>query len=259
MRRRALIAASFLLVLGFGTSGAQGLVAASPGLSGQPWIPFEGTAHTEYRASIPSVVRTGAATVYRASTTGRPRDIPQANYVWTFGDGTAATGANVRHSFARAGSYSVNLRITDAGGCNNRTLGHTVRVLGSSGSSDQPSGSALRVRPQLMPQSRQAVLGHGMALLVTSNQAADGFTTLCISSAAARQAHIASGGARSELVAIGQGTVSGIRHGRVMLHILMAKATAARLAHLPDLTLTLRMRLFAGSGLQTVLSVIGRY
>ena len=51
-----------------------------------------------------------------------------ATYTWSFGDGTTANGTNVNHVFP-AGSYAVNLTITDPNGCfNNNNLNRQVQV-----------------------------------------------------------------------------------------------------------------------------------
>ena len=38
------------------------------------------------------------------------------SYAWDFGDGSAATGASVQHTYAAAGDYTVTLRVTASGG-----------------------------------------------------------------------------------------------------------------------------------------------
>lgn len=39
-----------------------------------------------------------------------------ASYAWTFGDGASATGAQVSHAYATAGTFNVTLTVTDNGG-----------------------------------------------------------------------------------------------------------------------------------------------
>ncbi len=54
-------------------------------------------------------------------------------YAWTFGDGGTATGANVSHTFAAAGTFTVRLTVTDNGGLSNsRDLSVTVTSAGAS-------------------------------------------------------------------------------------------------------------------------------
>jgi hypothetical protein len=265
MRRYVLITACFLTALALSTGGAEGLVGTSA--SGRTlWLPFDGTHHaSRYSVTIPSLVREGQKAHFAASTSASRVVVPKANYVWSFGDGTTASGPNIEHSFAAVGSDGVNLTLTDAGGCNSRTLTQTVRVLGSSrggaGSSGSHAGSTSRlsVRLQLLPQSLRSVLGSGMDVRVSSNEAADGVTTICVSNAAARRARLGLGDDPHGLVVVGRGTVTGIKKGRAMLHIRIAKGTASKLAHLGHLTLTLRMTLFARNGYQTAVSVTGQY
>ncbi|MFG6490622.1 PKD domain-containing protein, partial [Roseateles sp. BYS78W] len=44
-----------------------------------------------------------------------------ASYAWTFGDGTSASGVSATKTYSAAGSYTVTLTVTDAGGLTNST------------------------------------------------------------------------------------------------------------------------------------------
>jgi PKD domain-containing protein len=54
-------------------------------------------------------------------------DIPDANYSWTFGDGTSGTGPSVAHTYGRAGDFTVALTVTDRGGIVD-SVSQTVQV-----------------------------------------------------------------------------------------------------------------------------------
>lgn len=52
------------------------------------------------------------------------------SYLWELGDGSNETGAEVTHSYQKAGNYTVNLTVTDNGGArssDNLTVKVTVR------------------------------------------------------------------------------------------------------------------------------------
>ncbi len=49
------------------------------------------------------------------------------NYTWSFGDGMNASGANVTHTYAANGTYTITLSVTDSEGLTNTTT-HTVKV-----------------------------------------------------------------------------------------------------------------------------------
>ncbi len=49
------------------------------------------------------------------------------SYSWTFGDGSAGSGASVRHAYRRQGSYSVTLTVRDSAG-KSASVTHTVSI-----------------------------------------------------------------------------------------------------------------------------------
>ncbi len=57
---------------------------------------------------------------------------PPYSYAWTFGDGATATGRNVTHAYGGAGTYTVNLTVTDSAS-HTASASHSVSVASSSG------------------------------------------------------------------------------------------------------------------------------
>ena len=56
-------------------------------------------------------------------------DMEVLTYSWQFGDGNVSTGAQVTHSYSKAGTYQVNLTVTDPFGANSRaSLNVTVVI-----------------------------------------------------------------------------------------------------------------------------------
>jgi len=53
---------------------------------------------------------------FNGSTSSDPDGNTPLTYAWTFGDGASGTGATPAHSYAAAGTYSVNLVVTDSRG-----------------------------------------------------------------------------------------------------------------------------------------------
>lgn len=230
----------------------------------------------------PSAVDQGDTVAFDGSATASSLGIPNANYSWNFGDGTTGTGPSVVHSFGNAGTYNVTLTTTDRGG-NTQTLTQTIQVLGpggqpapagapatttsassgsGSGSSGSGSGSAagsalLSVRLQLLPQSLKSVLRSGIAVRVSSNEAANGIATVSITRAAARRAHIKVG--RARMVRIGLGTVSSITNGTVRLRLHLSRAMAKKLAHLIHVDMTVRLALVAAGNQRFAIDAAGRY
>lgn len=61
-------------------------------------------------------VEAGAATRFDGAGSSDPRGSALTAYEWDFGDGDGATGAAPDHAYARAGSYTATLTVTDADG-----------------------------------------------------------------------------------------------------------------------------------------------
>jgi hypothetical protein len=213
---------------------------------------------------VPSPIDQGEVVGFDGSATASTLVVPNASYVWSFGDGTTGTGPSVAHSFAHAGSYTVTLTVTDRGG-NTGSLTQKVEVLQADGQPPSAGGGGggsqqkFTVHLRLMPQSLQAVLRSGLSMRVSSNKAANGFATLSIFRSAAHRAHLSAAGNPNSLVVIGRGTVSGVKDGTVSLRVRVSSATARKLAHTSHLTLSLHMTLYAKNGGRTTAATVGRY
>ena len=109
---------------------------------------------------------------------------------------------------------------------------------------------------QLLPESLETLLRHGVSLKVTANEAADGIASISIARAAAKRAHIAAG--RGLSVTIGRGTVR-LVNGTVDLHLRLSKKIAAKIRRLRHVTLTIRLALLDRSGDKQTVVVAGRY
>ncbi|MDV7389980.1 PKD domain-containing protein, partial [Arthrospira platensis SPKY1] len=59
---------------------------------------------------------TGHPIHFDASATTAEHHASISTYAWNFGDGHTATGETVSHTFASAGTYSVQLTVTSSGG-----------------------------------------------------------------------------------------------------------------------------------------------
>jgi hypothetical protein len=227
---------------------------------------------------VPSAVNQGDEVQFDASPTASTLIVPNSGYVWDFGDGTTAVGPSVVHSYAKGGTYAVKVTVTDRGG-DVRNLSQTIQVLGSDGlpvstPTSTPSGGTgggttpgggstppprpvLRVHLQLLPQSLPAVLRAGIAVRVSSNEAANGIAQVSISRSLAKRAKIKVG--RGPSVVIGTGTVSAIKGGTVQLHLVLSRATSTKLKRLKHVTLTIRLSLIGVAGDRLAIDAAGRY
>jgi hypothetical protein len=215
---------------------------------------------------VPGPVLPGDNVTFDGSVTNSTLMIHNGDYQWDFGDGSSASGPSVYHPYANPGNYKVTLSVKDRGG-NTAKITQIVQVLGANGqpvpntgsvpSTTPPSGSGLTAHLQLLPQSLKAVLKNGIAVRVSSNQAANGIATVWITRAAAKRAHINRG--HGPAVRIGIGTVASITNGTVTLRLHLSRSTATKLAHLGHVTMTIRLALVASGNQRFAIDVAGRY
>ena len=123
--------------------------------------------------------------------------------------------------------------------------------------SDGSSRSALQVRIQLLPQSLSGVLDNGVTLRVSSSARAAGIAYVSIPRSVAKEAQIQVG--KKPNAVIGVGTLSGVKHGTVSLHLKLSQPVAAKLRHLSHMTLTVRLSLVGAGGDRVAVDAAGRY
>ena len=78
----------------------------------------------------PTTAQFGQAITFDASASQSNSDGQIAAYVWDFGDGTTARGAQVSHSYKSPGSYQVTLNVTDTHGLSSTAI-QTVQMAGN--------------------------------------------------------------------------------------------------------------------------------
>ncbi len=83
----------------------------------------------------PSAVPAGTAETFSEAIAGGEGPF---TYLWTFGDGNVSTASNPTHSYARPGTYSVSVTVTDAGGTTVRNS--TTLTITPAASPAAPSG-----------------------------------------------------------------------------------------------------------------------
>ena len=78
---------------------------------------------------VPSPISQGKVVEFDGSVSPSTLVVPAAGYAWEFGDGTTGVGPSVEHVYAKGGTYSVKLTLTDRGG-NVASVTQTVDVIG---------------------------------------------------------------------------------------------------------------------------------
>ncbi|WP_139984529.1 ThuA domain-containing protein [Nocardioides litoris] len=125
---------------------------ATTGGANVNWVKFNGrgiTDNTPPAATITASTTSGQAPLpvsFTSTVTDAENDVP-VTYAWDFGDGATSTEANPSHTYTKAGTYGVSLKVTDArGAATTKTLEVRVTTATStcfSGRSDDFLGTEL--------------------------------------------------------------------------------------------------------------------
>jgi PKD repeat protein len=78
--------------------------------------------------ATPAAAQTGQAIAFDGSASSDPNASTIASYAWNFGDGTTGTGVKPTHAYARVGTYTVSLVVTDALGFASPAVTKTIRI-----------------------------------------------------------------------------------------------------------------------------------
>jgi plastocyanin len=211
----------------------------------------------------PSPVEPGDVVQFDGSVTDSTLIVPKDNYKWSYGDGQTAIGPSVEHTYAKGGTYTVTLQVTDRGG-NVASFSQSISILSSTGQPVTPPTTttthttpAFTAHIQLLPQGLRSLLRKGLSVSVSSNEAADGIVTVAIPRSAARRAHIKAG--RGATVVIGRGTISDIVDGNASLRVRFSRSMAKKLGRLARVTMTVRLALTGAGGAHVTVDAAGRY
>jgi hypothetical protein len=119
------------------------------------------------------------------SAAGTDPDGDALSYVWSFGDGGAAGGPKVSHTFAAAGTYAVTVTVRDAGGkTGTATLSVVVAAPAQRVAAAVPEAAAIvSVRSATLTRFAR----RGLAAVVSCGSADSARASLWVSRAAARK------------------------------------------------------------------------
>lgn len=206
---------------------------------------------------VPGTVHSGDTVVFDGSTTASTLMVPNADYSWSFGDGSTASGPSVEHAYTHGGTYTVTLKVTDRGG-NPATLSQTITVIGPAATqtTSNSASTSLRALLQLVPQGLRGMLRSGIDLRVLSNEPADAIATIMIPHDSAAKAHIKG---KSAMVVIGRGTVAGITDGVDNVSLRLSRATTKKLSTLRRVTVTVRLMLIDAGHNHVAVDAAGLY
>jgi PKD domain len=162
-------------------------------------------------------------------------------YAWSFGDGANASGATTSHAYAKPGTFTVQLSVTD----NSGSVGMSAQSLAVASMSPD---HAPVVKLKIPRQQLQFVLKRGLDVHISSNQAASATLRLMLPAAAAKAL-----GVRKRPVTLATVTVR-LRTGKmVALRLVLSRRARRHLRNRKIVTVTLTAAV-TGPGGKTSLS-----
>jgi PKD repeat protein len=162
-------------------------------------------------------------------------------YAWRFGDGANASGATTSHAYAKPGTFTVQLSVTD----NSGSVGMSAQSLAVASMSPD---HAPVVKLKIPRQQLQFVLKRGLDVHISSNQAASATLRLMLPAAAAKAL-----GVRKRPVTLATVTVR-LRTGKmVALRLVLSRRARRHLRNRKIVTVTLTAAV-TGPGGKTSLS-----
>ncbi len=152
------------------------------------YVKFEAPHPTAVISYYPSDIYVGTEVTFDGSGSSGGDTESIVSYTWHFGDGTTATGSVVKHTFAKAGKYTVSLAVTNESG-NTAIATRTITVKEVSPTPTptpppcpSPSGVAISISPSspttddIITFTGSAVDGDGHAIVSWEWNFGDGAT-----------------------------------------------------------------------------------
>jgi PKD repeat protein len=198
---------------------------------------------------LPGSPLTGQKVTFDGSGSSDPDGTVSA-YAWIFGDGSlGASGVTTSHSYTKAGTYTVQLTITDDSG----SIGAVAQSLTVAGRGGGPHPHAPVIRLRIPKQRLASVLNQGLVILVSSDQAVSVKLQLKLARPAARALGIARSKGPLTVAAVSRRLTAG---KAVRVKLTLSRGARRRLAGARALRLTLVLTATGADGRTSLSQVL---